>query len=528
MLLYIGNVQAQLLQKEWLNTVRGSQLEQYNSIARTPVGHIYAGGFFQEQFGNLNSIGNSDGVLTKYDAQGQILWMKALAGSGVDKINGVAVDGNNKVYITGEFAGTILFNNDSLVSQGLLDAFVACLDDNGQFLWAKRLGATEDDGANDICVLNNGNIVVTGYFSDTLSTPVDTIISYGLRDAFVITFNPLGQIQWVHKIGGPGLDFGNAIAADTNNNCYVTGSFRDGVYLNGVLTVGQGSYDAFAAKITPNGQLEWFKIIGGSNTDEGSDIQVDNEWNVVAVGWYDRSMTVDNLSLSGSKEEDGYVVKFDPNGHVIWGRSLAGAFDERAYCIDFDDNNDLYIAGTLDSILVINGDTLLNRHLNRPTDIFVIKYDKQGVYQWATTLGHYFNDYVFDLLVESTNSFYAAGNFQDTSIFINDTLISQNGFDVFVGKFRMDTTTVSMHSIPSNSISPVERVQIFPNPSSGKVNIYTNHNNLLNVKVYDIFGRIVYREINKSINHSLILKKGFYIFELSDNKNLIRENIIVK
>jgi len=50
----------------------------------------------------------------------------------------------------------------------------------------------------------------------------------------------------------------------------------------------------------------------------------------------------------------------------------------------------------------------------------------------------------------------------------------------------------------------------------------------LNVKVYDIFGRIVYREINKSINHSLILKKGFYIFELSDNKNLIRENIIVK
>ena len=70
--------------------------------------------------------------------------------------------------------------------------------------------------------------------------------------------------------------------------------------------------------------------------------------------------------------------------------------------------------------------------------------------------------------------------------------------------------------------------KIFPNPSSGKVNIYTNHNNLLNVKVYDIFGRILYREINKSINHSLILKKGFYIFELSDNKNLIRENIIVK
>lgn len=503
LLLYIGNLQAQALQTEWINSIPGSQLEQYNSIDQSPSNHIYAGGFFQEQFGNFNCIGDSDGVLTKYTDQGQIVWIKTLAGTGIDKINGLTVDNDQTIYITGEFSGTIYYNNDSIVSQGQLDAFVARLDSSGQFIWATNLGSPEDDGANDISLLNNGFIAVTGYFSDTMQTTLGATISSGLRDVFIANLNPQGQLQWIETIGGPGIDLGNAIACDNNNNSYITGSFRDGIYLDGVLTIGQGSYDAFLVKFTANGQLEWFKIMGGTNTDEGSDVEIDSEQNIVAVGWYDRSMIVDSLFLSGSKEEDGYAIKFDASGNILWGTSLAGSFDERAYNIDFDNNNDIYISGTLDSILVINGDTLLNRHLNRPTDIFVLKYDKQGVYQWATTLGHYYNDYAFDLLIKNSTTFYLAGNFQDTSIFVNDTLISQNGFDLFVGKFTVDTTTVAIHPIPSSPSNIINGIELFPNPSNNysHLNYSINQSTSLQIQIINPLGQ---RQIIKSFDeHSI-------------------------
>ena len=136
------------------------------------------------------------------------------------------------------------------------------------------------------------------------------------------------------------------------------------------------------------------------------------------------------------------------------------------------------------------------------------------------------------LEINSSFSSVNWSNGQQTNMIVeyptSNTVYTVEAIDGF-GCIKTGEIFVEVDSCSTSDLNDFQKThKIFPNPSSGKVNIYTNHNNLLNVKVYDIFGRILYREINKSINHSLILKKGFYIFELSDNKNLIRENIIVK
>lgn len=504
---FLQHLGAQTLQTEWITSIPGSQLEQHNSMAQAPFGDLYTVGFFQEYFGQLTSVDSEDGFITKYNEQGQLLWIKQLAGTNTDRINGIVVANDNEIYIVGEFRDTIFYNNDSLISQNQVDLFVAKLDSSGQIIWAISAGGAGYASASDIAVMPNGNLAITGYFDDDLNWGYSSFTTTGLRDIFIAVISPQGALQWIKKLGGPAIDDGRSVAVDNNNRIYVTGLFRDALFVNGDTLIGQGSYDAYLAQYSSTGQLSWVKTMGGTNSDEGTYVNVDLAQNPVVVGWYDRSMQADSLFISGSKEEDGFALKYTPNGDLVWGLTLAGTFDERAYGVDFDENNDLYIMGTLDSILIINGDTLTNRHLNRPTDIFIAKYDSDGQYKWAQTLGHYYNDYCYDFIVKDATTLYLAGLFQDTSIFVNDTLISQYGFDVFLGKFSMDTT-VSVFTIP-NFIS---NVQVFPNPSQGQSTLeYSLHKtSTVNISLTNLLGRTIYSQtINQQPagNHQHVLTR---------------------
>jgi len=492
---------AQALSTEWIETIPGDGFEQNSSIAQAPCGDIYTVGFFNgASFGALNNVGTEDGFISKYNEQGQLLWVKQLAGSSADRINGITIGSDNEIYIVGEFRGKFRYNMDSLVSFDQLDVLVAKIDSSGNFQWATSATGWGYESAYDISLSSNGNLLITGYYENNLDFGPFSLLANSLRDVFIMAIDQQGNPLWLETLSGPGVEYGRSIATDTSNNIYITGVFRDFLYPNGGTLPGFGSYDAFLAKYDAIGQLLWIKAMGGPSADEGYYVNIDNKQNVVLVGWYDRSMQIDTLTLNGSKEEDGFAAKFAPNGDLIWAIPLAGSFDERVYAIDFDANDDIYLLGTVDSLLVIGGDSLTNRHLNRPTDIFIIKLDEASNYQWGQTLGHYYNDFCYDLVVQDPTTLYVVGSYQDTSIFINDTLISQSGYDIFVGKFNIDTT-VSVRQIPNASLSDVAQIKLYPNPSiKGKSTLeYTlTQETDVAISVYDLLGQELYKSTLKN------------------------------
>lgn len=481
---------AQSLNTTWIKSIRGSLYEQNSSMAQAPCGDIYTVGFFQEYFGPLTSVSGEDGFIAKYNDQGQLQWIKQLAGTSTDRVNGIVIASDNEIYIVGEFRDKFYYNNDSLVSQDQLDVLVAKLDSSGNFQWATSANGWGYESGNDITLSPNGNLVITGYYENNLYFGTDSLLANGLRDIFVATIDQQGNPLWIKTLSGPAFEEGKSVATDSSNNIYLVGSFRDFLYPNGNTISGNGSYDVYLAKYDQTGQLLWVETMGGPSADEGTYVNVDNKQNIVLVGWYDRYMEIDTILLSGSKEEDGFAAKFNPNGDLLWVESLAGTFDERSYGVDFDDNNNVYIMGTLDSLLILDGDSLKNRHLNRPTDIYIAKYDEGGTYQWAQALGHYFNDFCYDLIVKDPTTIYLAGSFQDSSIFINDTIVSQNGYDVFVAKFSVDTT-VSIRQIPSGEANTLQNVIVYPNPSNHQSTLYYTLNQTTDVQmnVYDLLGR---------------------------------------
>src|SRR4051812_42014328 len=125
-------------------------------VATDLNGNVFVTGWIQSpvvSFGpfslNNTSVGHSDIFLTKYDANGNVLWAKSAGGTENDRAYSVATDAAGNVFIAGCFySPAIIFGADTLVNSSTDDdIFLAKYDANGNVLWARRAGAGGDDRA---------------------------------------------------------------------------------------------------------------------------------------------------------------------------------------------------------------------------------------------------------------------------------------------------------------------------------------------------------------------------------------------
>ena len=95
-----------------------------------------------------------------------------MGGSDNDNPLSLAIDAFGFLFVTGTFEGTVDFNPENtttnLSSSGSTDIFLVKLNFSGDILFAKSFGGTGDDGATDVKIDANGNLLMTGYFSETV------------------------------------------------------------------------------------------------------------------------------------------------------------------------------------------------------------------------------------------------------------------------------------------------------------------------------------------------------------------------
>lgn len=153
-------------------------------------GNIYVSGVYDTQitFGslNLNSNGQKDIFLAKFDANGNAIWAKSIGSTGNDEGCEIEVNTNGNVFFTGSYTGTLTINNENFTAKGLRDVFVAKMDKNGTYLWQKTMGSPQDD-VNYAIGLNrtNENVVTVGTFASTFSQATQSVTSIGNYDSYI-------------------------------------------------------------------------------------------------------------------------------------------------------------------------------------------------------------------------------------------------------------------------------------------------------------------------------------------------------
>jgi hypothetical protein len=319
-------------------------------------------------------------------------------------------------------------------------------------------GSSTNEVPNAVATDSLGNIFVAGYFAGTTdfdpSSAVDSATSNGLGDAFIAKYSPTGSLIWSQEFGGSEDDQIIAMAIDTSNNIYVTGTFKTTVdfdYTAGSESVtanGSGT-DIFVSKITSNGARLWTKTFGGNNAnDTAYAISVDASGNVISTGVFQGTVDFDpgagtsSVASSGSFN-DIYVQKLNTNGEFIWVKTLANSqSNDEARGIATFSNGDVAIVGGFGANTIATDFDpgsgvfgLLAGSVNH--NIFIWKLNSDGTFGWAKSVGNAATaDRAYAVTIDSNSNVYTTGAFQSSAAFspAGETLTAQAGYDAFVTK----------------------------------------------------------------------------------------------
>ena len=383
-----------------------------------PAGNVYVAGTFEgtvdfdpgAAVAGITSLGGTDVFVARYSAAGALTWVSRLGGLAAERATSLVRDGSGNLLVGGAFEGTTDFDpsvaNQSLVSLGGEDGFVAKLGADGALVWARRFGGIAADQVNGVAVDGTGRVFATGSFTgsaNALPAASPTIAANGNgQDAFVLGLSAPGAVSFAFPIGGPDLDAGRAVAVTTGGLVVTAGTFRGGAAFDPtsllVQLTAQGGTDAFLAGYNASGVFQWASAISGLGEEEvrGGGLAADLEGGVVATGTFTGTADFDprqailatRSSLGGA---DWFAARYDGLGgfRSVFAIGNTGADPAPRPLADADGTLMLtgWWSGPLDFDPGVGQSVVSSFGSGGATDVFVAKYAFEGVLLWVSRFG---------------------------------------------------------------------------------------------------------------------------------------------
>ena len=160
----------------------------------------------------LTSRGWWDILVAKLDTTGNVVWAKQVKGGNNYDTWGedITTDRDGNMFVTGRFQDTVFFETDTLI--GVLDIFIAKYNAAGDLLWVKQSQGNTWGLGRGITTDIEGNAYITGEYNG--SPYFDSIILPETYSGFVIKYNASGSIEWVEKLVRGDNDITSSINGD--------------------------------------------------------------------------------------------------------------------------------------------------------------------------------------------------------------------------------------------------------------------------------------------------------------------------
>ncbi len=381
-------------------------------------------------------------------------WAVRAGGSTFEFPAAISVGPDGQSAITGEFQGTAIIGNDTLVSTSGRDVFTALIDSNGVVLNA--MGGFGDGVSNTgsgVATDLNGNVFITGNFEGTISFGDSSLESSGLGDIFIVKYDPSGNLVWAKRAGGIDNIYVHDIAVDLVGNCYITGEFYNSASFDSQVVNSTIALDVFTAKYDANGNALWAASCGSTSSDWGDGIAVDDQSNVYICGKFQSGFIFNDIVYNTTGNRDGFIAKYDGDGTPLWAKTGGGTANEFFNKIAVDgDGNNIYVTGEFESDTIdVDGITLVNENdASNRRDLLIVKFNGSGDAQWGVSAGSREHDYSNDIAVDDYGDLFITGTFYDTIVFGNTTLFNDGG-DFYISKYSSAGTAVWAKRSSSNT-----------------------------------------------------------------------------
>jgi PKD repeat protein len=291
----------------WQHTWGGSSTDWYFDAAADTSGNVYVTGRTYS-YGS----GQSDALIAKYSADGGLQWKYAWGTTGLDFGYGVTTDSAGNVYFTGAMAASYLF-----------DVVITKLDPSGSLIWKRAWGGSSNDYAEDIRIGPDGNLWVCG--------PCDSY-GPGYVDCLVLVADPGGNFTKAGIYGTGADENARTMDFDSSGNVYVGGYRKN---------VGQSNGDVLLLKLNSGLNSIWAKSIAVSGLDDVWCLDVDSSGALFIAG------ETQSSTLGG---KNAFAARLSSNGALNWALAYGGSSTDHALSLGIGASGDPILAGYTNSI----------------------------------------------------------------------------------------------------------------------------------------------------------------------------------
>lgn len=259
----------------WLKSFGGLDWDFGNDVIIGPDGNIIICGSTYSY-----GYGNKDGLVLKYDLNGNLLWHKTFGGNLDDELNAIIKTNDNMLASCGQTKSFGEPNGDS---------YFIKLDLNGDTIFTKKFGGNGVDYFSDLLQKNNFNFELVGAKTTTSSSTVSNILC---TDA---TGNSLKELNYYYN-------------GNTNNECFIANSLI--------------KYNQNISNCIRNVSIPFFKYQGSTNLLKncGDFHKITENGGTEDDFFYGMEATIDGGIINvgktagfGAIQDDIYVLKQDSN-----------------------------------------------------------------------------------------------------------------------------------------------------------------------------------------------------------------------
>ncbi|MCX7743177.1 MAG: hypothetical protein N2167_01295 [Flavobacteriales bacterium] len=465
----------------------------------------------------INTNGENYPFLIKFDSLGNYLWstyFSVSTSSSINNFEDITVDGDGNIYVSGWFTDTLFHPLGFIKTSGYLDAFIAKFSTSGSLIWIKKMGGTGENSIRDITLDANHHLWIAGYYHDALELDNDTLYSpISYYTIYIAKLDTSGQIELLKSYHCTERLYVNTIAADQNGNVLIGGSFTGTVDWDGELMInGSADFtDPYLIKFNSQGDILWTKRAWSSFDDEILDVKIASDNSIYVTGTFSSTLNFVAFSLYSAGASDMFVAKYNSNGLILWGQSAGGTNWDSGNQISLDHQGSVYVWGSYNGSATF-GNTVTLFSMGY-NDMYVAKYDVNGYFLWVNEVKNILDGATYGLDLTPPGKIIVMGMFGE-SLIVGDTMMmapTYDSYDLFLA--QLDNAWLPDVTNYISSENTNNTINFYPNPSQGALSVNVPWEGTYHL--YNSLGVLINSYyLNANQTHQIMIENaGLYYFK---------------
>lgn len=325
----------------WQRFLGGSGNDEICAFTIMPGGDILAAGQATSPDGDVHgyrpglmpAYGNTttpayDGFVARLNLLGDTVWTRTYGTNGEDKIFSISntLDGNYIFCGSTDSTGTHAhgwtphYYTDYRGRLRASDGWIVKLKPDGDTLWTRTIGGNHNDIFTKIIATSDSGYLAVG---QTFSTNLAG--SFGASDAWIVKLDKTGHTEWQKVYGGSNIEELTDVIELKDRSGFAILGHTKSADINAQNYHGGGQTDIWLLVLDQSGIQRQSICYGGTKMDVAGNIVEAPEGGFLISGSISsRDGNVSTVHNPAGADQDGWVIKVDAAGSLLWDRNIGG------------------------------------------------------------------------------------------------------------------------------------------------------------------------------------------------------------